>query len=212
MRFSSSGALVGLLLMLSKPCLAEVVDRIVAVIDRQVITLSETEVAREIVAVRGGNTSEELALPFVVERLIETRLMERELRRYRGEPVPPEQIDAAVDAIRESFPSHESFQEVLAARGMNEESLRHLIRGQIAISQYLERRFRPLVHVTEEEAQRYYEEELQPTLRETGGVLPPYEEVAEGVRQIVAEREFNQRVDDWIEGLKSRSRIRRYVW
>ncbi len=46
MRFSSSGALVGLLLMLSKPCLAEVVDRIVAVIDRQVITLSETRDAQ----------------------------------------------------------------------------------------------------------------------------------------------------------------------
>ena len=210
MRFSY---LVGLLWILSiEPCLAEVVDRIVAVVDREVITLSETEVAREIVAVRGGGPSEELALPLVVERLIETRLMERELRRYRGEPVPPEQTDAGVEAIRESFPSHESFQEALAARGMNEESLRHLIRRQIAISRYLERRFWPLVNVTEEEAQRYYEEELQPTLRESGGVVPPYEEVADGIRQIVAEQEFNQRVDDWIEGLKSRSRIRRFVW
>jgi hypothetical protein len=210
MRFSSS-AVLGLLWVLgASPCPAEVVDRIVAVVDREVITRSETELARDIGAIRGGDV--ELTLAVAVERLIETRLIEREIRRYRGEPVAAEQVSQAVDAIRDSFPSNESFLEALAEQGMSEEALRQMVRRQIAVSQYLERRFRPLVHVTDEEVEAYFQEELLPALLDSGGAAPVFEDVAERIRQIVAERKFNQRVDDWIEDLKSRSRIRRYVW
>ena len=32
------------------------------------------------------------------------------------------------------------------------------------------------------------------------------------IRRILEEQRFNERVEQWIEGLKNRSRIRRYVW
>lgn len=209
MHFRLRGAIFGFAVGLSSnPGTAEVIDRIVAVIDRDVITLSEAELAREIGVLRSGGGGDDLPLTQVVERLIEVHLIEREVRRYRGEPVPSHEISRAMDAIRDSFPSGEAFREALTARGMDEDSLRLLVRRQIAISQYLERRFRPLVYVTDEEARRYYQEEIL----SSGGVVPPYEEVVEKIRQIVREKKFNQRVDDWIETLKSRTPIRRYVW
>ena len=65
----------------------ELVDRIVAIIDREVIVLSEAEQAMWLVELR---TDEDAGLRDVVERLIEARLIEHEVARFTDAPVPDE--------------------------------------------------------------------------------------------------------------------------
>jgi hypothetical protein len=204
--------LVVLGLALSLPWMlsaAEVVDRIVAVVDRHAITLSEAEQALELRALRGA---EPLEPAVVVERLIESYLIEREVRRYPDEPVTPEAVRQAASALRESFPSEEAFYEELASKGMTRDSLALLLRRQITVTRYLDRRFRSLVYVTEDEIRNYYDQEIVPALRDAGRPVPERGSVTETVREILVEKKFNERVDSWIDDLKSRVRIRRYVW
>jgi peptidyl-prolyl cis-trans isomerase SurA len=188
---------------------AEIVDRVVAVIDRDVITLSEAEQASEFRALRGQDA---LLLEDLVERLIESRLIEREVGRYPEEAVPEQQVDAAVDSLEASLPSPTAFSAALSARGLTEEELALLIRRQLTIQRYLESRFRPLVFVTDDEVERYYDNVLLPDVTAAGESPPPLASVEGGIRRILEERVFNQRIDEWIARLKSRSRVRRYVW
>ena len=188
---------------------AEIVDRIVAVIDRDVITLSEAEQAAEFRALRGEDA---LPLSDVVERLIESRLVEREVSRYPEEAVPQQQVDAVLGSLRASFPSPTAFSASLTARGLAEDELALLIRRQLTIQRYLESRFRPLVYVTDEEVERYYDEVLLPDVAAAGESPSSLPSVETGIRRIMEEKAFNERIDEWIVRLKSRSRIRRYVW
>ena len=188
----------------------EVVDRIVAIVDREAITLSEAEQALQLRIVRGGD--EDSPLAEVVERLIEALLIEREVARYPGEALDADQVEGALAAVRESFPSEGDYREALESQGMTEEALHALVSRQLAINRYLERRFRALVRVSDEELRRYYDDELLPVLRETAEPAPPVESVAESIRRILRERKFNQRIESWIEELKTRAHIRRYVW
>jgi len=187
---------------------AELVDRIVAIIDREVVTLSEAEQASEIARARTGAAAAPLVS--VVERLIESRLVEREVERFTGEPVSPELVDGALREVRARFSSETAFLEMLARNGLSEEELRATLRKQIGVAQYLEQRFRPLTFVTEEQIEVYYRGELLPSLQ--GRPLPELSEVSESIRRILEERAFNARVEEWIDGLKGRARIRRYVW
>jgi len=187
---------------------AELVDRIVAIIDREVVTLSEAEQASEIARARTGAAAAPLVS--VVERLIESRLVEHEVERFTREPVSPELVDDALQEVRARFSSETAFLEMLARNGLSEEELRATLRRQIGVSQYLEQRFRPLTFVTEEQIDVYYRGELLPSLQ--GRPLPELSEVSESIRRILEERAFNARVEEWIEGLKGRARIRRYVW
>ena len=187
---------------------AELVDRIVAIIDREVVTLSEAEQASEIARARTGAAAAPLVS--VVERLIESRLVEREVERFTGEPVSPELVDGALREVRARFSSETAFLEMLARNGLSEEELRATLRRQIGVAEYLERRFRPLTFVTEEQIEVYYRDELLPSLQ--GRPLPELSEVSESIRRILEERAFNARVEEWIDGLKGRARIRRYVW
>ena len=186
---------------------AELVDRIVAIIDREVVTLSEAEQASEIARARTGASA---PLVSVVERLIESRLVEREVERFTGEPVSPELVDGALQEVRAGFSSESAFREMLTRNGLSEEELRATLRRQIGVSQYLEQRFRPLTFVTEEQIEAYYRDELASSLQ--GQPLPELSEVSESIRRILEERAFNARVEEWIDGLKGRARIRRYVW
>jgi hypothetical protein len=52
--------------------------------------------------------------------------------------------------------------------------------------------------------------ELSPSVE--GTRLPKLFEVSESIRRILEERAFNARIEEWIDGLKGRARIRRYVW
>ncbi len=186
---------------------AELVDRIVAIIDREVVTLSEAEQASEIARARTGASA---PLVSVVERLIESRLVEREVERFTGEPVSPELVDGALGEVRARFSSETAFREMLRRNGLSEEELRATLRRQIGVAEYLEQRFRPLAFVTEEQIEVYYRDELLPSVE--GTRLPELSEVSEAIRRILEERAFNARVEEWIEGLKGRARIRRYVW
>ncbi len=193
------------------PCLtaAEVVDRIVAAVDRFAITLTEAEQAVELARFRGNDA---LALPDAVEALIETHLIEREVKRYPGIQVPPEDVHRAVESLRDSYPSADDFRRAMELQGLTEEGLEQLLKKQLTINLYLERRFRSVVYVTEEEIQGFYEEELLPELQTTREEPPSRESLEERIRSLLVERKFNERVNQWIEGLKSRSRIRRYLW
>ncbi len=185
---------------------AEIVDRIAAVVDREAITLSEAEQAAELRTLRG---EDKLSMGELVERLIEVRLVEREVNRYPEESIPQEQIDEVLDSIREFFSSEETLAD---SQGMTLDELEALVRKQLTVQRYLERRFRPLVYVTEGELEKYYNDELVPVLDDAGEAVPPLGSVAGSIRRILEEKAFNERVDRWIEDLKSRAHVRRYVW
>jgi len=137
-------------------------------------------------------------------------LVEREVDRFTGEPVSPELVDGALREVRARFSSETAFLEMLARNGLSEEELRATLRRQIGVAEYLEQRFRPLAFVTEGQIEVYYRDELLPSFE--GTRLPELSEVSESIRRILEERAFNARVEEWIEALKGRARIRRYVW
>lgn len=187
---------------------AGLVDRIVAILDRDVITLSEAEEARRLDELRTGAPAPPLV--DVVETLVETRLVEREVERFGAEPVPEALVDDAEARLRESFPSVAAFEEALRERGLEEETLRDLLRRQLAVNAYLERRFRALTYVTDEEVERYVETELLPDL--PAGAESIVTQHEDEIRRLLAERKFNERVDRWVDELKARVKVRLYVW
>lgn len=188
---------------------AELVDRVIAVVGREAITLSEAVEAQQLGLLKGSAAPE---LADVVERLIESLLVEREVDRYPAGPVSREAIDRALETLKESFGSVEDFEAVLRSQGISVNELRVVLRRQIRISRYLERRFRPLVYITADEVERFYENELVPELRERQQAVPRLETVEGDIRRLLEEREFNRRVEAWIAELKEDVPIRRYVW
>ncbi len=117
----------------------EVIDRVMAVVDGQPITLSDVDAALAFHLVDQPAQVEPLA--GALDRLIDRALMLADVERYRPAPPPAEPIDAQVAEIERRAGSAAALDRQLAAVGLSRELLRRWIRDDMMIRAYLDERF-----------------------------------------------------------------------
>jgi hypothetical protein len=128
---------------------AEIVDRVLAILPGQIITLSDVEAALDLglVEAPAGEQRIAVALSAVIDRV----LMLNEVRRV----APPEPASAAIDArvarIRERIGGPADMARVLAARGLDETVLRLYAADDLRLASYLEERFSAASQPTDDE-------------------------------------------------------------
>ena len=128
---------------------AEVIDRVLAILPGQIITLSDVEAAMDLGLVAPGAGAERVAggLSAVIDRV----LMLNEVRRVS----PPEPSRAAVDErvarIRQRFSTPAELSRVMAARGLDETVVRLFAADDLRLASYLDERFGSASQPTDEE-------------------------------------------------------------
>ncbi len=116
---------------------AQVLDRIVAVVDGAPITQSDVAAAVQLGLVATSGASDNVAV--TVDALVERRLMLEEVDRY-APPDPPEaEINRRFEDIRTRAGLR--FNTILAQVGLTDDQLRHEVRDDLRIEAYLQQRF-----------------------------------------------------------------------
>lgn len=137
--FVAFGSLVLSASLASATQAGELIERTLAIVGGQVITLSDLKTATALHLVEpAGGTSDVRA---VTTRLIDRLLMLREVQRY-APPEPAEsEIERQLASIRARVGSAEQVMRVLEAGGFTEARLREWIRDDLRITAYLNQRF-----------------------------------------------------------------------
>jgi hypothetical protein len=179
---------------------AEVIDRILAVVDGALITQSDAAAAIRLRLVAGPADP----LAAVVDRLIERRLLLREVDRY-APPDPQEaEVDRAVIEIRDRTGTPAQFEAILLQTGFSLDQLRRYVRDDLRIEAYLQQRF-GTVQPTEEEIQLYYREHAAQFTQ--GGVVRPLGEARDVVKAaLIAERRA-ETIRGWLADLRRRANV-----
>lgn len=177
------------------------VDRVLAVVNGEPITLSEVV---EAIALTPG-TEPPPTLEETLERLIDARLMEHEARRYLQQPPSDEESEATLRALMDRFATAEDYRATLRRLGIAEDYLRKRIRRELTVDRYVDRRFRPLVQVAQRDVEEYYRTVLLPDL--DAGSPATLEDVEGLIRGILEERDLNRRISAWVDELKSSASI-----
>ena len=179
---------------------AEVIDRIVAVVDGAPITQSDVTAAIKLGLVR--EPADPLAA--VLNRLIERRLMLKEVDRYAPPDPPGADVARMIFEIQARAGSPAQFDAILLQTGIGFDQLRRHVRDDLRIESYLQQRF-GAVQPTEEEILQYYREHTAELTQ--GGVLRPFEEAHDVVKAaIVAERRAAT-IRDWLADLRRRANV-----
>jgi peptidyl-prolyl cis-trans isomerase SurA len=160
--------LAGVVLTLS-PSGAEVVDRIIAYINDDIITLSElNERTNAFVAARRQNPflrEQEQSLEEIrrsmLDLLINERLAAQEISRLKIS-VSDEEVDGAIDRImRENRLTQETLAAELRKDGKTVEDLRKQIKASMEQTRLVNREVRSKTVITDEMIQAYYEEHIE---------------------------------------------------
>ena len=118
---------------------AETIDRVLAVVSEQVITLSDVTAAREL----GLQSAEGAADPVraILTKLIDRELELAEVERYAPPEPSADAVDRAVALIRARFASANAFDDALARAGLDDRHLRETLRQDLRIRAYEDQRF-----------------------------------------------------------------------
>jgi hypothetical protein len=174
---------------------AEIIDRIAVSVGNRVITQSDLE--RQIRVTAFQNDQKPDFSPAnkraVAEKMIEQKLIQRELENSRY-PVPsPEELAPAIEEFKKQhFPDTPAYQRALAAAGITEQDLLDVLLWERTLLSFIEIRFESGVLVTEKEIADYAgEHKVSPAAAE---------------RALVAAR-ADQQVDEWLRSTRRRTTV-----
>jgi hypothetical protein len=173
---------------------AEVIDKIAAVVDGRIITLSDIRLELEVQAVLGdpSETNEEL-----LKSMIDRALMEEEMAQFPSLDVSDDEVDERMKAITDF-------------RGVAPSTVRTAIVRKIQRRKYLDLRYRQFVVVSSEEIEKEYETVFVPEAQKRGIAVPSLKDIEEELRMILFEKKVSQEVEISLRDLRARSNVENF--
>lgn len=131
----------------------ETVDRVVAIVNEDIITLSEL---RELALSINPTSTEAIDENAVLQQMIEQKLLEQQADKM-GIKVTEAELDASIKQVQQKFGlNDQQMQEVLKKQNLTPESFREQWRLQTLSNKLLESQLKNKIVITEEEVQDYY--------------------------------------------------------
>ena len=154
-RTCTAGLVCGVLLAVP-PAYAALVNKILATVDGEPITLYQLKKFGER-SMRGQQMSASMDQAQLLEALITDKIMEKEISD-KGIIVRDEDIDHYIEGIKERNKlTDDQLQQALGAQALTMDRYRAQVREEIQKAQLINREIRGKVNVSPEEVQRYYE-------------------------------------------------------
>jgi len=172
---------------------AEVIDRMVAIVEGRIITSSDTRLEREVRAVLGEKPIDDKAL---IQQLIENDLIENQMADFPGVEVSDSEIETALKKVQ---PPNDA----RIAR-----AVREALGKRIQMAKYFDIRFRQFLRASDEEIRKYYDDVFVPEAKKRGlDPIPPVDQVADVIRKNIVEEKLDHEVNIWMEAVRRRSDI-----
>jgi parvulin-like peptidyl-prolyl isomerase len=182
------------------------VDRIVAVVEGDIITWSEVrELGRLQQLIEGRSASEAQLLT----QLIEQWIVNTEARAARL-PRPTEaEVQRELHRLERQFATPKDYQERLRQVGLTATAVRRFVQEKLYLARYLDYKFRPAAQVSSAQIEEYYRTELTRQLKARGQPVPPLETLEEQIRELLVQRQINERAERWLNEARARLKIER---
>jgi peptidyl-prolyl cis-trans isomerase SurA len=202
------GALALQLVIMLAPGQEVLVDDVVAVVNRHVITRSEIRQEAALVLVEQGGdrslkreTTPEFLMK-VMELLINQRVLLDEAQKVGVPQVSEEQRERLLMIFRRRFSDPEIYARFLYAHDISEDEIGDILVRHYRVERLKERKLRVMPEVTREEVRQYYEKHRI----ELGNAS--FELVAEAIRLKLLTRQREKELARWIWDLRKRAEVK----
>jgi parvulin-like peptidyl-prolyl isomerase len=206
-----------LMLAIATACSAQVVDRMVAVVNKRVILESELDQEVRLEFLMAGKPLEQAKQAdrmATLDRLIDRSLLDQQaVRSEMLDPEPGELADKVVE-IRHQLPgaqTDEGWRKILNDYGLTQQDMEENLKSQMRILRLIDLRFRGLVRVDRSAIEAYYNEKLVPQLKAQGAAAPPLNDVSSKIEQILVEQGIDDMLARWMDTLRGQAHIEKMV-
>jgi parvulin-like peptidyl-prolyl isomerase len=206
-----------MVLLLAGISQAQVVDRMVAVVNKRVILESELDQTTRVEFLLQGKPIQSLTQAdrsAVLERLIDRSLLDQQIVNPAMLDPSPEELAAKIKEIRDSMAgaaANDRWNAILSGYGLAQQDLEEQLTSQFRILRFIDLRFRGLVRVDKEAIAAYYQERFLPEVRKRNASEPKLSEVSNKIEQILAEQRIDELLNNWLKTLRAQAHIERML-
>ena len=205
------------LLLTISTCSAQVVDRMVAVVNKRVILESELDQTTRVEFLMQGKPLAQLTEAdrmATLNRLIDRSLLEQQMARTEMLDPTPAELAARLAEVRRQLPgagNDEGWHKILNNYGLLQQDVEDNLRSQIRILRFVDLRFRGLVRVEPSAIEGYYRDKLVPQLRAQGATAPPLSQVSAKIENILTEQSIDDMLARWLDTLRGQAHIEKMI-
>jgi len=192
---------------------AEVIDRIVAIVNGHIILQSDWDEALCYEALLSNRSLSKFTdddRRAVLDRLIDQELLREQMKSADFPHATDAEVAARIAAARTQYPqaaSAQAWQSLLAQFQLTEKDLLAHVRQQIDVMRLVEARLRPVVQVDAKSIEAYYRDQFVPQLKHSGASDVPLAEVSAKIRELLTEQKVSELLVSWLQTLRSEGQV-----
>lgn len=188
------------MLVLGRPAGAVLVDKILAVVNGEILTLQDFEdhlALRKIYQSGPAEVDRHQAF----QRFVDQALLRQEALRTRIVQVDEAEVNQQLRDLEQPAGRGEELERVMQERGLSRRSVRTWLHDQLIVRAFIDRRIRLFVRIPEQQIERYYQDNQQAV----GESLT--DAVREQIRRLLTERQVNARLTELLEDLRRKASL-----
>ena len=181
----------------------EVVDRIIARIEGDVLLQSDLRELGEFQQLQGQKVEPE---PTRLNELIDQWVIEHEGEAAQFSQPSDADVTASLDQLKKNLGGEDIFQKRLKETGLSAASARRILARILFYSRYLDYKFRSAAQIDSAAEEKYYNTEFAEQLKARGEKPPPLDSVREQIHELLVQEDISKHAAEWLT--ESRSRIK----
>jgi len=198
------------------PELGVVMDRLVAVVNGDVILESDIDEERRFEEVQPYRSGPVFTRDRIVERLIDRTLILQQAALEPEESVADKDVDAQIATLRKDIPAckqyhcetDDGWKKYLGDHRFTEEEFRARWKLRMQLLKFIEVRFRSGIRITDAEIKAYYDKTMLPEYVKRNVTPPKLDTIQKRIEEVLLQQEVGALLQDWLKSLRAQGSVR----
>jgi hypothetical protein len=186
----------------------EILDRVVARVENDIILLSDVQALSRYQQLVEGKSE---TPGQILDRLIDQWTVQTEAEVARFPHPSDTDIDRGLSRLQKSFASTEEYEARKKEIGLDDSEIRRIIGTQLYLSNYLDSRFRPSVQIDPKAIEDFYQSAVLPVAKARGQEPPSLEAARDSIQEALIQQKINEQADRWLKESRLRLHIEKLL-
>jgi hypothetical protein len=202
----AAGALIAVAAMRLRA--QEIIDRVVARIENDIILLSEVRTLGRYQQLVDGKSESDAQ---ILDRLIDQWIVRNEAETAQFPHPSDADIAAGMERVEKSFTSTQEYETRKKQTGLSAMDVRNMVAAQLYLSNYLDSRFRPSAQIDPKDVEDFYQKAVVPRAQARGQAPPSLDAARDYIHEALVQRSINEQADRWLNESRARVRVNKFV-
>lgn len=193
-----------------------VLDRVVAVVNGDVILESDIDEERRFEEIQPFRSAQDSTRAKIIERLVDRELILQQAALLPEDQVSDKALDEQIATMRRDIPAckqqyrcdtDEGWAKFLGDHGFTVEEFRSRWRQRMQLLKFIEVRFSNGISVSDDAISTYYQKTMLPEYVRRKVTPPRLDTIKQRIEEVLVQQQVSALLDDWLKSLRAQGSV-----